>query len=330
MTDNRKKFDFTPYDVHTYTGLDRTIGPDGFRHFCIYNEKKFQYAYIYNKRTVSDDSHYAPYIIYVLGKKAGINVPETELKACLIPDIETGLYRDAFPQSSLVYINNIGIGPFSNRQVTSFPFSVVKSFYYDSIGKVENNSEYDTVDDYINANMYYISQRQKNPMSEEEKAGIRQTLVDNLMFGLKLGVRGETDIIESRCDNPRLNSFYLTSGNMLCLSLRPSKVNELISGKVSELAQFAEREFPTQYSISGDEKSSVGEVVRYLYDKYPEETEKAYNKLKQIGVYNLKVVLEDFSEMDEAHKKLALKLFSIRQKEIYDIHQEYEEKKVTR
>ncbi len=70
--------------------------------------------------------------------------------------------------------------------------------------------------------------------------------------------------------------------------------------------------------------------MRYLYDKYPVETEKAYNKLKQIGIYNLKTILDNFSEMDEDHKKLALKLFAIRQKTISEVHQEYEENKVTR
>lgn len=330
MANNREKFDFEPLDVNAYTDLSKTIGPDGFRCFCIYNQKKCQYAYIHSKRSAQDDSHYAPYIVYLLGKKAGIDVPETELKACLIPSLETGLYRDAFSQSSLVYINGTGFGPFFNRQVSFFPFSVVKSFYDNSVNGADNRTSYDTVDDYINANMYYISARQKTPISEEQKAEIRQKLVDNLMFGLKLGVRGATDIIESEYDNPRLNSFYLTSGNMLCLNLRSSKVSELINGKTSELAQFAEREFPTQYSVSGDKQSSVSEVVRYLYDKYPVETEKAYNKLKQIGIYNLKTTLDDFSEMNEDHKKLALKLFAIRQKTISEVHQEYEEKKVTR
>ena len=330
MANNREKFDFEPLDINTYTDLVKTVGPDGFRCFCVYNQKKCQYAYIHSKRSAQDDSHYAPYIVYLLGKKAGIDVPETELKARLIPSIETGLYRDAFSQSSLVYINGTGFGPFFDRQVSFFPFSVVKSFYDNSISGAENRTNYDTVDDYINANMHYISTRQKTPISEEQKAEIRQRLVDNLMFGLKLGIRGETHIIESEYDNPRLNSFFLTSGHLLCLNLRPSKVSEIINGKTSELAQFAEREFPAQYSVSGDKKSSVSEVVRYLYDKYPVETEKSYNKLKQIGIYNLKTILDDFSEMDEGHKSLAIKLFAIRQKAISEVHQEYEEKKVMR
>ncbi len=330
MTNSNEKFDFEPWDTSVYTGLEKSIGPDGMIHFCVYNEEKYKYAQIYNKRYFSDDSHYAPYLVYLIGKKTGIDVPETELKACLIPDMETGLYRDAFYQSSLVYLNVVEREPFFNRQISFFPFSVIKSYYYDSMNKTEKQDRYDTVDDYINANMYYFSARQKTPMTEEQKAEIKQRLVDNLMFGLKLGIRGESDIIESKYDNPKLNSFYLTSSNMLCLNLRTSKASELAKEKTSDLKQFADREFPVQYSVSGDKKSSVEDVVKYLYDNYPVEAEKSYNKLKQFGTYSLKTVLDDFSEMDEVHKKLALKLFSIRQKELYDIYKEYEEKKVTR
>lgn len=330
MKNSSEKFDFQPWDTEVYTDLERNVGLDGMVRFCIYNNEKDKYAHIYNKRSLSDDSHYAPYILYLIGKKTGIDVPETELKACLIPDIETGFYRDAFYQSSLVYLNGIERYPFLNRQITFFPFSVVKSFYYNSMGRPENRGGYDTVEDYINANMHYFSVRQKTPISEEQKQEIKQQLIDNLMFGLKLGVRGESAISESKFDNPRLNSFYLTSSNMLCLNLRTEKASELASEKISDLKKFAESEFPVQYNISSDKRSSVGEVVKYLYDNYPTETEKSYNKLKQFGTYNLKSVLDNFSEMDEVHKKLALQLFTIRQKEIYDVHKEYEEKKVTR
>ena len=36
MANNREKFDFEPLDVNAYTDLSKTIGPDGFRCFCIY------------------------------------------------------------------------------------------------------------------------------------------------------------------------------------------------------------------------------------------------------------------------------------------------------
>lgn len=330
MTNNKEKFDFEPWDSTIYTDLERGIGPDRMIHYSIYNEEKYKYAHIYNKASTYDDSHYAPYLVYLIGKKAGIDVPETELKACLIPDIKTGLYRDAFYQSSLVYMNGVEKEPFFNRQITFFPFSVIKSFYYNSTGKEEKRDGYNTVEDYINANIHYFKVRQKTPIPEEQKAEIRQRLIDNLMFGLRLGIRGECDIIESKFDNPILNSFYLTSRNMLCLNLETSKADELANMKESDLKQFSEREFPVQYNVTVDRRSSVGEVVRYLYENYPAETEKSYNKLKQFGVYDLKNTLDGFSEMDEAHKKLALKLFEIRQKEIYDIHKEYQEKKVMR
>ena len=47
MTNNNEKFDFEPWDTNVYTGLEKSIGPDGMIHFCVYNEEKYKYVQIY-------------------------------------------------------------------------------------------------------------------------------------------------------------------------------------------------------------------------------------------------------------------------------------------
>ena len=65
------------------------------------------------------------------------------------------------------------------------------------------------------------------------------------------------------------------------------------------------------------------DVVRYVFEQYPNQSEKSYKKLSKFTREDLEKELNSYNRMRSTHKKFALRIFDIRNKEFNQIYQEH-------
>lgn len=93
-----QKSEFKAFNPEEYEAVMQAFGPERGKHHVLHNKTTGKYGLLYNKKSTNDASFYAPYLMHIIGKKCGINVPETELGFYLIPDVDQliPLYRESF------------------------------------------------------------------------------------------------------------------------------------------------------------------------------------------------------------------------------------------
>lgn len=337
------KFPYETRDIKTcnndeYEFEDEVAtSPDGIKHKVIYNKIKHKYGYILNKFNLEDDSFYAPYLMHKIGQKVGIKTYETELGLVLHRNIDKDTYRDSYPESSIVYDDNIvseRYEPFGNGKLEVDQEEIMRTYIRENPASAQKRDEQikgstfkQTIDDYVDSNLYYLITRgskQRQEYSRAEIDSIKQELVDRLLFGLKFVTYTDSRITLFKNENASLNPYYLSKQRMFSLNVREEWIKEQLEKGDEEFAEIVSGEYKTQYGIIPNTYvPSTEEVIKYIFDKYPEQAEKSYKKLSSFTIQNLNEELDSCKRMSDTHKKFAIRIFDFKNREFENVYKEY-------
>lgn len=335
---NKSKNEFKMFQTTEYETHGKSLGPDGRIHYLVYNNKNDRYAYVFNKKYLDDASFYSPYLLHRIGKKIGIDVPETELGIYLEKDIDTRIHLSSFYESSLVYLNGIsGLTRYSGN-ISFADSEVVQAIFLsedtDSAknirGKCAGRALPITIDEYIMSNIHFLTTRGKKAKQEFTKKEIdemKQELIDRIMFGLKFGIKGKNSIIMYENSDAILDSYYLSSPNMFSLNVRTEWVKDVLEKDDKDFKTIIDKEYPSQYGIPPNMYvPDTKQVLDYLYTKYPKQTKNAHNKISRYTRQDLEKELDNFSQLDLCRKEFALRVFDVREKEFNEAYINYNKK----
>lgn len=319
-----------------YELTHRAIGPDRIMHQLVYNTSKCKTGYIHNKSYTEDDSFYAPYLVYKIGDKVGINVPETELGVILHLNVDKSFYRDSFFESSIVYDNNFGDIKgfrFNNGFSHVAPEVIHDTYLMENEGiankrRQEGHATKQTIDDYVNSYIYYLTTRGEKPREEYSKNEIdemKQELIDRALFSLKFGTQGNFDITLFNHKNAKLDPYYISSRNMFSLNVSNEDwLSESLTRSDDEFRKTMEAEYTPQYGFAPNVfVPETRDVVRYIFEKYPKQAEKSYEKLSRFTIKDFKEEIDNCTRMSDVHKKFAIRVFDVKDREFTEIYQEH-------
>lgn len=269
----------------------------------------------------------------VIGKKCGINVPETELGFYLINDIDQLIpsYSTSFFDCSLVYT---AINPIFQRNLSHASQEVVDATYLsENPQAAERRRDQDrgrvqkmNFEEYVESNVYYLISRGSKPRQEYSRAeidGMRQELVDRAMFGLKLGINGQTSIDLYNHKDARLSPYFLSSSNMFLLGIRNEWIDSELEKSDEDFKKTLDYELRPQFGIPYNYIIPTSEqLLAHIFDTYPEQAERAYKKVTAFSLEDLKAELDSYKSLDESHKKMALRIFEMREREFQKVHEE--------
>lgn len=329
------KSEFKSFNVDQYEYEGSALGAEGRKHYVLQNKENGKYGLLYNRKYPKDGSFYGPHLMSVIGKKCGIKVPQTELGFYLINDIDQlyPSYSTSFFESSLVYVD--GMDPIFDRNITFVDQSVVNSTYLRENEQVaqkrksQNRENFHKMgfEEYVESFTYYLISRGSKPRYEYSKSevdAIRQELVDRAMFGLKLGIKGQTSVELYDYKNARLSPYFLATGNMFLMGIRNEWVDSQMEKSDEEFKKTIDYELKPQYVVSSNYiDSTPEEVLANMFETYPKQAERAYKKVTSFTAEDLKTELDTYTFLDEPHKEMALRIFETRDREFAKVHEEY-------
>lgn len=317
MKENTK---ITIFNNEGYTVIGKKTGPEKLLHYVVYSDKHNRGGLIYNKRSAEDAGFYSPYLAYVIGKKVGIDVPETRIGIFMEKDIYKDSYMNSFFDSSLVYDDTM-----NGRFFLDLNYSLEDpNKYIDerdiviryNASKSDSQSEFDsiTIDDYVNSMVYFFTNytaKKASEYSSEEIDEIKQIAIDRIMFGLKLGIKGETTIAMRRGSEPHLLPYSISSRPMFSLNVNEEWIKKMLEKGNAEFIDITEKEYSPQFKISQEDDSDLESSLKYLFEEYPNQAEKAYKKLSKYKVEDLRQEL-DMHNISKSKKRFALRVFELR------------------
>lgn len=305
--------------------------------------RKYAALHLETGKYYYDDDFYSPYILYRIGNKIGIDVPETELKHVDYTNLGCRSRSESYTQSSIVYDPAYNYEAHPTRHHGHKEYIGQECVYERYLN--ENYERYEQekrkmspgmeiqriqIDDYVNANVEYLKKYGSKPSEEYTKKEIeewKQELITRALLGLRLGIHGHFNIEITYGWNARLCSYFLASDNMFCLGDPEMDVQKYIDMEDEDLKDLLDRIFiPQYYLYPQQDKESIysRDVIAYIYEHYPQEAERAYERLSQFTQNDLEEILgECCDEISESHKKLALRILGIRTQEYDQIHQQY-------
>ena len=294
----------------------KAIGPDRKMHQVIFNRNKYMAGYIHNKSHDEDDSYYAPYLIYKIGQKVGVNVHETEVALVLHQNLNKPSYSTSFFESSIVYDNNLD--DFEeykfNDGYSHAAQNVVQAIYFldnpeansAKRNEMNGNALKQVIDNYVESNIYFLMTRGNKAKEEYSKSEIdkmKQELIDRALFGLKFGAHGNFDITMINHKNAKLDPYYLSNGNMLSLNVRNEWIEKQLEKNDEEFKKVLDSEYKPQYGLMPNVVMPTSrDVIKYIFDKYPEQAEKSYKKLIKFTKEDFYSELEECTRMSDSHK----------------------------
>lgn len=328
-----EKSEFKMFNPDEYQSVMKAFGPERRKHYVIENKNKGKYGLLYNKKSPEDDGYYAPYLMYVIGKKCGINVPETELGVYLINDIDQLVpsYSQSFFESSLVYTR---VNPLFGDKMAHVSQDVVDATYLTENPKAaERRRDQDrgrvqemNFEEYVESNLYYLISRGSKPRVEYSRAEIdamRQELVDRAMFGLKLGIQGQTSIDLYDYKNATLSPYYLSSNDMFLLGVNNEWLEKTLQEPDEKFKETMEYELKPQFGVPYNYIiPTSGKLLEHIFETYPEEAEKAYKKVITFTPEDLKTELDSYTRLGKTHKNIALRIFEMRDREFQKVYED--------
>lgn len=314
-----------------------TIAPDGIQHITVLNKEKYRIGYIHNKLHREDDSYYSPYLVYEIGKKIGIDVPETEVGLILHKNINQAYYRDSWFESSIIYdrqpyYSNM-IRMYDNLEYRSF--EAIEDEYFmthsDEVKKrrtqIAGGKRGKKIEDYVDAYTWYLTSHGSKPAEEytkQEIDAIKQELIDRALFSLRFDSWGDFDVCLTNYKNAELEPYYPSRRGMYLLNVRKEKVDEYLAESDEQFKETLDANYKPQYFTKTDELSpTVNDVVKHIFEKYPEFAEKSYKKMKKFTSKDMEELLETCTRMSDYHKRFALRAFDARGKEFDEIYEEH-------
>ena len=322
-----------------YDLLFRAMGPDRTLHQIVYNKNKHRRGYIHNKKHGEDDSWYAPYLVYEIGRKIGIDVPETEVGLILHKNVDKEYYRDSWFESSIIYdrmpcYDRYNMIPSLNDYMYVSP-EVVEAEYLMQNPSVTNkrrknifdSENRQSVENYVNSYTWYMINRGSKPREEyssSEINAIKQELIDRAMFSLRFESYGNFDIRLVNGKNAELEPYYPSRFGMLFLNVRDEKIQELLSESDEKFKESINLNYKPQYNSGRNIKSEdVKDAFASIFETFPEQAEKAYKKLSKFNQKDMESLLANCTRMSKGHKQIALRIFNSRGKDLDEVYEEY-------
>ena len=186
-------------------------------------------------------------------------------------------------------------------------------------------------EEYVESNVYYLVSRGSKPKHEYSKTEVdkmRQELIDRAMFGLKLGIHGKTNIDLYDYQNATLSPYYLASHNMFLMGINNEWIEKTLEKPDEEFKQSMAYELKTQYGVPYNYTVPTAEqLLNHIFERYPDQAERAYKKVTAFTLEDLEAELATYTHLDEAHKKMALRIFEMREKEFQKVYKEYQKSK---
>lgn len=188
------------------------------------------------------------------------------------------------------------------------PFFIIQD-YYKNEGTTRKGLP--NLDDIFGALKYLMLRKYKRPYSEYEK--LKQQYVDMIMFDCRFG----------NFDRQLENWLLFEDGQTQEISLYPLFDNETtlgfdqaITGNASnEKIITYNRDLRMAYRAPGDgtrEFSNLEDILKYMIEKFPTETEKSIEKVKTFSLEDLSKLLDEFPDMPEERKKFTKQMFLAR------------------
>ena len=335
--------DIKIYSPMQYKIISKELAPDRIIHKIIINEKNGRKGYIHNKISSTNDNYYSAYIVYKIGEKVGLDVPETEV--VLLPhqkrDIPT--YYDEYVEASIVYDKNLEEQDLGKEQeISHIDFDVIFAEYLQKNPqkaqirkeKIKGNAKQYTIDDYMEAYIYYLTEHGKKARQDYTKNDIdeiKQELVDRALFSLKYGTRGRFNVtvitdkstIAFKKIGATLEPYYISTHDTFLLNVQEEWIKELLKNKEEIIEEKIQYELIPQYGLMPNtEIPTSAEVIKDICLKYPEQAKKAYEKLSQFTEQDFENLLAECSRISELHKELALRVYKIKSQEFDQILKE--------
>ena len=309
------------------------IAPDGMQHITVFNKEKYRVGYIHNKLHKEDDSYYSPYLVYEIGKKVGIDVPETEIALILHKNINQDYYRDSWFESSIIYDRH----PYFENMIRVYDdlyyrkFDSIKNEYQAIVDKSSTQPDIEvkdrTIENYVEAYTWYLmnyGSKPKEQYTKQEIDNIKQELIDRALFSLRFDSWSDFDICLVNNKNAQLEPYYPSRRGMYLLNVREEKVEEYLMQDDEQFKVTLDTNYKPQYIANNANVSqTVSDVVRDIFKKYPKFAEKSYKKMKKFTSRDMKELLESCTRMSDNHKRFTLRAFEFRGKEFDEIYEEY-------
>lgn len=315
----------------------KMVAPDERTHQGIFNKKKYKMGYIHNKLYEEDDSYYAPYLVYEIGKKIEIDVPETEIALVLHRNINQDSYMNSWCESSIVYDKM----PYYSKMrrlfdnVSYVSPSVIEAEYFtthkdEALKRITPSgicTRKKTVEDYVNAYTWYLTNHGSKPVEQytkQEIDTIKQELIDRALFSLRYDSYGNFDIRLTDYKNAELEPYYPSRMRMYLLNVKEEKIDEYLEENNLDFKKLLDDNYELQYVSSPIEVApTVKTTVRHIFEKYPKFAQKSYNKICKFTNKEMEELLKTCTRMSDNHKKFAMRAFETRGKEFDEIYQEY-------
>lgn len=316
-----------------YTGEERPI---------IYNEKIDENGMAYTKSDTDDDSYYAPYLVYKIGEKLGVDIPKTELGDVSHRSKASGWkWRNAFSSSSIIYDSDkFGKGKplycCGPRYEYVHPAVIEETYFFKhpninaERSKTLIRTVQQMVSDYVDSAMFCLTTRGSKDSREYTKVELdemKQKLIDRLLFGLRFGIKGASAIKLQGKSNAQLDSYYLASDNMLFLHDSEVWAKKYVEISDEEFQGLLDRTDTYEYTNlafeQGDGQPTSKDIIKCVYENYPEQAKNFYERLGKFTENDMEAILGECTDMSDNHKMLALRTFKVRG-QIYDqIHQQH-------
>lgn len=200
------------------------------------------------------------------------------------------------------------------------PLSVEKGSYRTSLDNGVQNNNIEVI---IPALLSYV--REIPGTTEEQVQEIKQQFIDMVMFDCRFANRDRHD------DNYGL---AIQEGNK-GIRFYPLFDNEYILGfseQTADISKYSAARLQEHlkkdlYSVMGvtskPTKFDASSMVAYLFSKYPEETQKAYEKVMSFTERDLLDLMAECEGLPREHQAYAARIFRQRGKELEAIQQEY-------
>lgn len=187
----------------------------------------------------------------------------------------------------------------------------------------DNEKQNNNIEVIIPAIMAYV--RDFPNTTEEQVQEVKQQLIDMVMFDCRFANRDRHD------DNYGLAILEGNKG----IRLYPLFDNEYILGfaeQTSDIQKYSAARLQEHlnndlYSVMGvtskPTKLDASSMVAYLFSKYPEETQKAYEKVMSFTERELLDLMAECEGLPREHQAYAARIFRLRGRELEAIQKEY-------
>ena len=318
------------------------MGPTGELRPIVHNNREGhdENGMVFSKSYIDDDSYYAPYLVCEIGKRIGLDVPRTEIDNVSYKNPYTKKRYD-FTRSSIVYDSDKfgkGTPPYccAPRYEYVHPEVIEETYFLNQPNikaersKTPIRTVQQMVSDYVESTMFYLTTRGSKECGEytnEELDEMKQKLIDRLLFGLRFGIKGVSEIKLQDNSNAQLDSYYLASDNMLFLHDPEVWAKKYVEMSDEEFQKLLDRTDTYEYTNlafeQGDGQPTSRDIIKCVYENYPEQAPKFYKRLEKLTENDLEAILGKCEKMSFNHKVLALRTFKVRG-QIYDqIHQQH-------